>query len=74
MINVMIIGQPPETAIFRWRARAAGQQKYGYGNGFTVMDPISGTTLICICNTLLHALYVPLLIFYLLYTGAVHRR
>ena len=27
------------------QARAAGLRKYGYGNGFTVMDPISGTTL-----------------------------
>ena len=26
-------------------ARAAGLRKYGYGNGFTVMDPISGTIL-----------------------------
>ena len=32
MINVLIIGQPPVTAIIRWR--------------FTVMDPISGTTLL----------------------------
>ena len=29
-------------------ARAAGLRKYGYGNGFTVMDPISGTTLLTI--------------------------
>ena len=39
MINVMIIGQPPVTAIFRWLARLA------YENTFTVMDRISGTTL-----------------------------
>ena len=39
-INVMIIGQPPVTAIFLGRARLA------YKSTFTVMDPISGTTLI----------------------------
>ena len=32
MINVMLIGQPAETAIFRWRARLA-YEKYVYGNG-----------------------------------------
>ena len=36
-VNVMIIEQPPVTAIFRWRARLACES--------TVMDPISGTTL-----------------------------
>ena len=42
MINVMII------ATYNGRfslACAAGLRKYRYGNGFTVMDPISGTTL-----------------------------
>ena len=39
MINVMIIGQPPVTAIIRWRARLA------YESTVTVMDPISETTL-----------------------------
>ena len=32
MINVMIIGQPRETAIFRWQSRLA------YESTFTVMD------------------------------------
>ena len=40
LINVMIIGQPPITAIFRWRARLA------YESTVTVMDLISGTTLL----------------------------
>ena len=34
MINVMIIGQPPITARFRWRERLAFLF-YGNGNGFT---------------------------------------
>ena len=47
MINVMIIGQPPVTAIFRWRARLA------YESTFTVMDSISGTTLLSVKKKLL---------------------
>ena len=39
MINVMIIGQPPVTDIFRLRAQLANE------NTVTAMDPISGTTL-----------------------------
>ena len=29
-----------------WLAGAAGLRKYGYGNGFTVMERISGTVLL----------------------------
>ena len=50
MINVMIIGQPRATAIFRWQARLAYERrKYVFGNGFTVMERtcISGTLLLC---------------------------
>ena len=60
MINVIIIGQPRVTAIFRWRARLA------YESTVTVMDPISGTTLVSTkvtfkaCNVFWTGLYISL--------------
>ena len=45
MINVLIIGQPPVSAIIRWRARLA------YESTVTVMDPISGTTLLTLLQS-----------------------
>ena len=44
-VTILLIGQPPLTARFLWHARAAGLGKYGYGNGFTVIERISGTVL-----------------------------
>ena len=47
MINVMIIDNRTATCNGPFSlAHAAGLRKYVYGNGFTVMDSISGTTLI----------------------------
>ena len=41
-VTILLIGQPPLILL----ARAAGLGKYVYGNGFTVMERISGTVLI----------------------------
>ena len=47
-VNVMIIGQPPVTAIFRWRARLAKESTV------TVTDAISGTTPLSMVEILIY--------------------
>ena len=43
--TILLIGQPPLFNGPISLAQAAGLGKYGYGNGFAVMERISGTVL-----------------------------
>ena len=43
-VTILLIGQPPVTGPFSL-AHVAGLGKYVYGNGFTVMERLSGTLL-----------------------------